>query len=266
MALVADCQYCDKPHNNTRHYRLSPQKLQDCVAHINTVNPQGAIHLGDFIDRDWDSFDVVEKIWAQLRVPSYHVLGNHEFSVADDKKALVCKRLNMPAPYYEFTHMGWRFVVVDGNDISFHRYPKNSDEYKAVEKYYAGLEKKPPNSNGAVGTEQLAWIETILKRSDATKEPVIMLCHFPIYPPNNHNLWNDDEVRLLLERHACVKAWINGHNHKGNYAEMQGIHYLTMHGMVEQQDTAYGFLRLSATTLTCEGIGRQPTITMTLAR
>ncbi len=266
MALVADCQYCDKPHNGSRHYQLSPLKLQNCVDHINKVKAQGAVHLGDFIDRDWESFDVVEKIWAQLTMPSYHVLGNHEFSVADDKKVLVFKRLKMPAPYYDFTQNGWRFIVVDGNDISFQRYPKNSPELKKVEDYYEKLEKKLPKYNGAVGPEQLAWIESILKKADAEKEPVILLCHFPIYPPNVHNLWNADEVRALLEKHKCVKAWINGHNHKGNYAEKQGIHYLTMHGMVEQDDTAYGLLRLSSTQLICEGIGRQPTMTMQIAQ
>jgi hypothetical protein len=64
---------------------------------------------------------------------------------------------------------------------------------------------------------------------------LVLYCHFPVYPADPHNLWNAEEVVSLLEEFSCVKAYINGHNHKGKYGQKNGIHYLTLKGMVETE-------------------------------
>ena len=52
-------------------------------------------HLGDFIDRDFMSFGKVVPIYNRLKAHHYHVLGNHNFSVTDDEKALVPAQLGL---------------------------------------------------------------------------------------------------------------------------------------------------------------------------
>ena len=123
FGAVADCQYC-RATSLVRKYNQSPKKLTACVAQYNKMNLAFVVHLGDFIDRDFESFDVVSPIFAKLKAPRYHVLGNHDFSVADDKKALVPKRMGLKSRYYNFAHKGWRFIVIDGNDLSTYAYPK----------------------------------------------------------------------------------------------------------------------------------------------
>ncbi len=66
-------------------------------------------------------------------------------------------------------------------------------------------------------------------------------------PAAAHNLWNDTELIGVLESHTCVVAYINGHNHAGGYGLKNGIHYLTVPGMVETPDTtAYAVFQVGA--------------------
>ena len=257
FGAIADCQYCAEPGNGLRKYALSVDKLKGCVSDFNTMDLEYVVHLGDFIDKDWESFDVVNPIYEQLSMPSYHVLGNHDFSVADDLKSKVPEKLGMPSTYYDFVVKGWRFVVLDGNDVSFHAYPAESDAYAEAEAYYNREQIRSPKWNGAVGSKQLEWLREVLNSSEENDEPVILFCHFPVYPENNHNLWNAGEVIALLEEYSCVKAYVNGHNHKGHYGEKNGIHYVTLKGMVDTERTAYAVIRVGEKRIQIKGFGRE---------
>ncbi|MFT5499110.1 MAG: manganese-dependent ADP-ribose/CDP-alcohol diphosphatase [Kiritimatiellia bacterium] len=257
FGAMADCQYCDKAAAGQRLYRQSPAKLANCVERYNQMDLAYVVHLGDFIDDDWKSFDVLAPITAKLKHPLYHVLGNHDFSVADDKKLMVPAKLGMPSRYYDFKVQNWRFIVVDGNDLSLHGWPKDSSRNRKSREQYEQKYKGKPTYNGAVGSKQLTWIDTQLRAADEAGENVVLFCHFPVYPVNPHNLWNDEAVLAVLEKHASVKAWINGHNHAGHYGEKAGIHYLTLKGMVDTEETSYASIKVYKDRLEVTGYGRQ---------
>ena len=257
FGAIADCQYCDVKTTGRRRYALSKEKLAKCVADFNTMDLAFVTHLGDFIDRDFASFDVVNPIYNQLKMPKYHVLGNHDFSVADHLKQDVPSKMGMPAKYYDFEKNGWRYVVLDGNDVSFHAYPKGSEEAKHASEYYIGNKISSPKWNGAIGAKQMAWLSEVLDDAQQNNEKVILFCHFPIYPANKHNLWNANEVIALLESFPCVKAYINGHNHHGNYGLKEGIHYVTLKGMVDTETTSYAVIKLHADQIDIVGYGRE---------
>jgi manganese-dependent ADP-ribose/CDP-alcohol diphosphatase len=265
FGALADCQYC-KQTSAVRKYSQSPKKLTACVAQYNKLNLAFVVHLGDFIDRDFESFDVVSPIFAKLKAPRYHVLGNHDFSVADDKKALVPKRMGLKNRYYDFAHQGWRFIVIDGNDVSLYAYPKNDPRTQAASAFHRRLKAGTPTWNGGVGSKQLAWIESKLKAATKAKERVMLFCHFPVYPANIHNLWNAEAVTTLLAKYPCVAAYLNGHNHAGNYGEKHGTHYLTLNGMVDTPTSAYSVVEVHKDHLEIKGFGRQKNRTMKLAR
>lgn len=262
FGLISDCQYHSVKGKGMRKYSMSDIKLSEAVAHFNQMRLDFVIHLGDFIDKDFESFDIVSPIFAQLSAPHYHVLGNHDFSVTDDNKSKVSKKLGMPARYYDFAAKGWRFLVLDGNDISFHAYPEDSQAYKRTADYYEVNEIKSPRWNGALGDEQLFWLGSTLEDAEITGEKVVMFCHFPIYPENDHNLWNAQVVLRLIEKFSCVKAYINGHNHAGNYDVHNGIHYLTIKGMVDTRQTSYTVITLEKDGLQHFGSGREQNRTM----
>lgn len=266
FGVVADCQYCDAPTSGARYYSESPRKLRACVEELNKHPLTFNVHLGDFIDKDWESFDVVLPIWKELKAPGYHVLGNHDYSVADDKKALVHEKLGLPARYYSFAYQGWRFIALDGNDVSFHGYPKDSSEHKAAETYYTENKIKSPRWNGAVGKEQLRWVRSILDFASANDEAVVLMAHFPVYPANTHNLWNAEEVLALIDEYPCVKAYINGHNHAGNYGERNGVHYITFKGMVDTMESSFATVSATAEELQITGFGREDNRTLTVKK
>jgi len=262
IGLIADCQFCQAPTTGVRHYNLSLRKLKDCVEHFNHEDLDFVIHLGDFIDREWSNFDMLLPIWKTLNAPSYHVLGNHDFSVADEFKDQVSDKLNMPSRFYSFEKKGWRFIVLDGNDLSLHAYPREDPRYRLSEEYYRTHAKTKPNWNGAVGSEQMQWLETELIECQTQEKKVMVFCHFPVFPENVHNLWNADKVLEIIKRFQCVKAYVNGHNHAGHYDKSEGIHFLTMKGMVDTTETSYGILNISHDVLELKGSGRQKDIHM----
>ena len=86
FGAVADCQYCEATSKN-RKYSLSPKKLTACVEHYNQMELSFVVHLGDFIDRDFSSFDKVVPIYNQLKAPHYHCLLYTSPSPRDRQKS-----------------------------------------------------------------------------------------------------------------------------------------------------------------------------------
>ncbi len=263
FAVIADVQYCDHEASGSRFYRQSPEKLERCVRDLNTRDLAFVIQLGDFIDRDLSSFDKVLPIFDELEAPRHHVLGNHEYSVLPEEKENVPRKLGLPVRYYDFARGSWRFVVLDGNDLSFHATAAGEGRHEEAKALFQKVktEGRPQAMtwNGGVGEKQLAWLEGVLARAEAAKEKVIVFCHFPLHPPNVHNLWNCAELIEVIESSRCVAAYMNGHNHHGNYAGMAGVHYITFHGMVEtEKETAYAIVEVYADYLKIIGIGREP--------
>ena len=61
----------------------------------------------------------------------------------------------------------------------------------------------------------------------------------------------------MIESFSCVKAYINGHNHKGNYGLKSGVHYLTIQGMVDTEETSYAKVKVYDDRLELKGFGRE---------
>ena len=257
FGIIADCQYSSKEDHLNRKYSLSRQKLIEAVRHFNEMDLEFMVQLGDLIDRDIASYDTILPILKKLNVQYYHVLGNHDFSISDSLKHTVTEKLNMKSRYYDFAVKDFRFIILDGNDISFYAYPKETEAYKNAVLFYRKNDIDSPKWNGAIGTEQLAWLRSLLDKANNTNEKVILFCHFPVYPEDEHNLWNAKEIFNLIESYPCVKAYLSGHNHQGNYTLKGGIHYLNFKGMVETEHTAYSKVQVYADSLKVVGFGRE---------
>ncbi|MCM8531779.1 MAG: metallophosphoesterase [Lentisphaeraceae bacterium] len=257
IAVLADCQYCNKPDRGSRMYSTSDQRLKPFVKECNKHDLKFAVQLGDLIDEKYESYEPILKILEGLKTPMHHVLGNHDFSIKPRPKKDVLTVLGLERKYYSVVRANYRFIILDGNDLSFHAYEKGSKEYLATEKYYKENKLKSPRYNGAIGAKQLAWVKENLEEAETKKENVILFCHFPIFPKNHHNLWNSEEVISLLEKYSCVKAYINGHNHKGNYAQKEGIHYYTLKGMVENKEPTFTIMELSKKKISVQGFGAE---------
>lgn len=262
LGLIADCQYADQDDNGQRMYRLSLGKLKAAVEDFNDRDVDAVVQLGDFIDRDWKSFDSLQPMVDAARAPWRFVLGNHDFSVDDALKTQVPQRLGMPARYYAFDLGDWTFLALDGNDLSEYGWPEGSPELVESRRRHREFHAGKPDWNGGIGPTQMAWIDQRLILADRARRKVALFCHFSVWPVNPHNLWNAPEVMALLERHRCVKAWINGHNHDGDQGQKAGIHYLNLKAMLDTPETAYAVASFHADRIQIDGVGRQASQTL----
>ena len=263
FGVLTDVQYCDCEPRNDRYYRNALAKFEECVREFNSNDLAFVIQLGDIIEKDFASFDRVLPIYEQLMMPKYHVLGNHEFSVSQKKKSTVEERLGLENPYYDIRVKGWRFVILDGNDISTYRVPKGSAAYRSAKTRLEVLQEQGlPNAkkyNGALSDPQMNWLRKTLNQACKAGEKVILFCHHPVLPKNTNTLWNDTEVMNLIESYDCVVAYISGHYHPGNYQKKNGVHYLTLLGMVDTPDeNAYAIIEIYPDRLQIIGYGREP--------
>lgn len=261
FGLMADCQYADVPTAGARHYREGPRKLQEAVTELNKHDLAFHFHLGDFIDRDFKSFDDLLPITNKLKGSLYHALGNHDFDVTETEKAKVPAKLNLKLGYYRVLKPGVRLLVVDTTEVSTYRYPAN---HEIVAKANAEIKtlksKQAPNAhswNSRVSDQQLIWLEAELKEAVKSKEVVLVLGHHPVRPVEAHATWNHDDLHTLLLKYPCVKAYLNGHNHAGGHATVKGLHYLTLDGMLNTKSNAFAYANLFNDRLELTGFGRQ---------
>jgi calcineurin-like phosphoesterase family protein len=263
FGLIADVQYCDRDTVQVRHYRNAAEKLRNCIEHFNDQDLAFVVQLGDLIDRDFESFDVVLPAFRDLKTRIHHVLGNHDLLVPDSQKDEVVVRLGLKRRYYEFAAHGWRCLVLDGNELSLYAHAEGSPEHERSVALYEELLSagavQAKAYNGGIDSEQLDWLDAQLRQATLDDENVIVFCHFPVFPLCRYNLWNYGDLIRLLSSHDNVAAYICGHKHAGDYGVKAGIHFLTLRGMVETSDeSAYAIADVYENRIGIRGFGREP--------
>ena len=261
FGVVADVQYCDCEPAGTRYYRESLTKLRAAVGEFKADSVGFIINLGDLIDHNHESYKPVLQILDSSGIKVYHALGNHDYSV----EARFKRRLPVPMPsredYYSFSEGKFRLIVLNGNELSTYSSKSKSDIKDAVDYIAALKNENSPNAvdwHGGIGLKQLTWLRQQLNDATSTEKKVIIFCHFPIFPENEHNLLNYKEMISILEDYNNVIAWFSGHNHSGNYGNFNYIHCVNLKGMVETESTgSWSLVEVYSNKLWIKGSGRE---------
>lgn len=245
FGLLADVQYADKETKGARHYRESLARLEQCVAELNRRPLAFTIELGDLIDGNETpettlaDLETVLGAYQKLHSPRYYVVGNHCLNAG---KEVLRARLGLENFYYDFTAPGagkYRFVVLDGNDTGY----------------------------GILGETQLEWLSSRLTHASENGERVVIFCHFALLESAapHHRMKEPEPVLELIDAAGCVLAYFAGHDHAGGYAERNGVHHVTVRGMVEApQDGAFAVIEVYPARLMELGFGEEPSREMTL--
>ncbi len=89
----------------------------------------------------------------------------------------------------------------------------------------------------------------------------------PLLPEDGYQVWNSKEVIAVMDRHSCVKAYFNGHNHAGAQVIRGGIPYITFKSVLHEPGVnSYSAIRLFTDRLEIEGNGREQTRTVLLGK
>ena len=270
IAAVADPQYADVEagwRGVDREPEEGVNRLTHAVTQYNQRSLDWGVIVGDMIDfddidydnpppgepsatgtQDWSNSDAILAAWDQINIPSYLVIGNHEYYVPNvdvdglQKPYSVYRKFGFKdRAYYDFRHKGFRFVVLDG-DNCYLNFDPALPEYQTALAYYEGLDatQKQWWWNAAISIDQRKWLMDVLDQSIILDESVIIMCHYPIHtPPTNHSLLNSTELLDIVNGYSNVVMWLNGHYHKGSYGMEGRRHHLGLKGMQNEAENWY---------------------------
>ena len=225
FVIVTDAHYADAAARGERHYRESQPKMAECVALANDKKVDFIIELGDYKDQDEPAaeentltyLDTIEKIFRQFNGPRYHVLGNHDMDSISKKQFMAHvdnTGITNTTGYYSFNSEKLHFVILDAN------YNSDGSDYD-----HGNFNWTDAN----IPSDELNWLADDLK---STFFPVIVFVHQQLDGNDNHSIRNASKVRDILQNSGKVLAVFQGHNHKGAYSIIEGIHYYTLKAMV----------------------------------
>lgn len=265
LGIIADPQYDDREPDLdlNRYFREVPARLEQAVAQFDQYALDAIVVLGDLIDRHFENFATVLSILERSRHPRILLPGNHDFLVSPDRLSGVHATLGMPAPYYEHRLNGVRLLVTDGNEISLFSSPPGDPRHAEAEARLSALKlagaANAQTWNAGISTAQEAWIGARLSEAEAAGEPVVLLGHYPLHPPSDHNLWDSERLAELIASSPASVAYLCGHQHAGNYAPLGKTHFVNFCGMVDTPESnAFAILTLFEDRIEIEGFGREP--------
>jgi 3',5'-cyclic AMP phosphodiesterase CpdA len=170
--------------------------LQQTINFVNAMpgKPAFALHTGDITHLSKPvEFDTAAQLLSQLKVSELHTTpGEHD--VADPSVNEYFNRYGKASAnrgYYSFDHRGVHFVGLI-NVLNF-----------------------KTNGLGALGHDQLEWLEADLKGRSAST-PIVVFAHMPlwtIYEPWGWGTADADQMTSYLRRFGSVTV-LNGHIHQ----------------------------------------------------
>jgi alkaline phosphatase len=251
FGMLTDVHYAEIKDNGTRKYSQSLDKVAQCIDTLNQKKVDFLIELGDFKDMSVppDSkatlgfLEKVETAFSRFRGDRYHVLGNHdEDCISKNQFYSIVKNshISQKRTYYSFQNGGYTFVVLDAcfDSISI---PYDHGHFDW--------------SDANIPKIELKWLENELNNS---QKPVIVFVHQLLFGNSKVTIKNADKVRNILEKCEKVKCVFHGHDHKGGYEIINGIHYYTLKGMVEgdfPESNSFALVSITKDTIRINGYG-----------
>ncbi len=219
FGAVTDIHYADKDTRGTRFYRESLGKLETALDHLEKHDPSFIVELGDLIDRT-DSVEEeiaylrrIDKVYEKISCDRHYVFGNHCIDTLTKEEFLA--NSGARAPHYSFDVGGFHFVILDSCYRSDGTpYGRNNADWKDCN----------------IPEDELAWLKDDLGKTTGS---TIVFAHQRLDGEGAHFVKNAAEVRHILADAGNVLAVFQGHSHKNDYSQHDGIHFCTLVAVVE---------------------------------
>ncbi len=247
VGLVTDLHFADKPAAGSRFYRQTPEKLAVAAKQFAKNKPDFIVELGDFIDAA-DSVKTelgylkrINKDFRTICKNRHYVLGNH--CVHTLRKEEFLDAVQQEKSYHSFDCGHFHFIVLDSCFRS-DGVPYGRKNFKWTD----------PN----IPPQELEWLKADLK---TTSKKTVVFAHQRLDVSNHYGVKNGEAVRSILEQSKKVLAVFQGHSHKNDHNEINGIHYCTLVAMVEgagEQNNAFSMMKIAdAGTIRIDGFIKQ---------
>jgi alkaline phosphatase len=207
--------------------------MRECITRFNELKPDFVVELGDFVDAAPDAageiahVKTIEAEYAKFKGDRHYVLGNHcIFTLTKQQFRDNCA---MKKEFYSFDQGDFHFVILDAC------YKADGTPYGAKNNAWTDTEIPPV---------QREWLAGDLA---TTKKKTIIFVHQRLDVQNNYGVKSAPAVRKILEDSGKVLAIFQGHSHKNDYHEINGLHYCTLAAMIEgsgETNNAYAMLSL----------------------
>ena len=209
-----------------------------------------------------DCLDKILRATEIVTVPWHFVVGNHDlhcFSreslyenyIPSIPEKVSCSPSKM---YYSFKYPSaerFRFIILDAYDSCWIQpstpeqkresidlllsknpnlsYFPDVDEWSRTD-WCSGLSNSKLRFNpagGAIGLQQLAWLDDLLHEAHAHGERCLVFCHVPCHMPSTLFpeclLWNSEDLLAVMHKyHGTVVAYFAGHDHTGGHSVDDG--------------------------------------------
>lgn len=239
IGLLTDTHYADAETRGTRFYRESLGKMREAVKALNREKVDLAVELGDLIDTpsppdvaiETSFLKTITSEFKKIGKEQHYILGNHCVSALTKEQFLAGCGQNKS--YYSFDRNGVHIVLLDAC-------------FRADGAPYA-----PGNfkwTDTAIPRSERDWLEADLQ---ATPHKTVVFVHQRLDLPVGHDyaIATSPEVRAVLEKSGKVIAVFQGHSHKNEYQEINGIPYCVLAAMVEgsgEESSGYSSLSVFA--------------------
>lgn len=236
IGLIADVQYADQPAAGARAYRDSLTKLAACAEWFQSQHPHSVVQLGDLTDGGERNLANAAKAFESVGHNRLHIIGNHDATIP---RATLAAALSLKESWSDHPIGAWRLILLDASDASTMTAALHPDEGRALlDAARAAKSSNAQSWNGGIGSAQLTWLQHSLESTHHAKQRALVFCHQPTLAEAcrpEHLLLNHKEVLAALESAGVVAAYFCGHDHRGGYAQNNGIHHVTLKGLVEHQ-------------------------------
>lgn len=204
-----------------RYNNKSLKKINEAFEYFTNKNCDLVICLGDLIDKENEHTKEIANLkrisedLLKYNLKTYILMGNHDaFAFDEDEFYAVLGEQYRPEDIYNSSE---NLIFLDACYFK------------------SGMHYKPGDSD---------WTDTFFPETDEldkllsniTGDAYIFL-HQNIDPSirSDHRLFNDSDVREILEKSNKVKKVFQGHYHPGYKSELNGIYYETYPAMCEQE-------------------------------
>ncbi|MDA7866097.1 metallophosphoesterase [Akkermansiaceae bacterium] len=251
LGLLTDVHYADKKTWGSRAYRDSLLKGKEAAEFFKEKKPAAMVCLGDLIDAapsveiEISYLTAICKVLDVAGIPRHHVLGNHCVATLNKEEFFKNAGSANKEGHYSFDLKGNHFVVLDAC------YNSRMEPYGRNNFVWHDSNMTP---------EEIAWLKKDLAE---TKLPTVVFTHqrLDVDRPNKYAIKQSVEVRKILEDSGRVRVVFQGHSHKNELEEVNGIPYCTLAAMVEGEgieSNSYSLLRfLDDGSIKLEGYRRQ---------